>query len=149
MGLDRRMKKSRAQEKKTAMLHGGSVIAGSGSGWLRKGDVRTRRFNIECKRTDARQITLKAETLEKNWAEAWSEGRLPLTSFELGGRRYLVLNEDDCDLGLEHEMEIHGGSTGATAVDDKSEVSRLRSPAVLPGQRRTQLRRGTAGQGHL
>lgn len=147
--MDRRIKRSRAQERKTALLHGGTVVAGSGSGWLRKGDVRTRRFNIECKRTDAQQITLKATTLEKNWAEAWAEGRLPLTCFELRGKRYLVLNEDDCDLGMEHDLEDHGGSTGATAVDDESEVPGLRPTAVLPGQGRAQLRRGTLGKGHL
>lgn len=140
--MDRRLKRSRAQEEKTAKLHGGQRNAGSGSGWLRKGDVRTKFTLIENKRTDARQITLRAADLEKIWIEAWSEGRLPVLGFELGGRRYVVLNEDDY-------LEEHGGSTGTTAVAEQSEVPRRRAAAVLPRPRRSVVRRGPSSEGRL
>lgn len=99
---------------------------------MRKGDVRTQRFNIECKRTDAQQITLKASTLEKNWAEAWAEGRLPLTGFELHGRRYVVLNEDDY-------LEDHGGIAATATVDEGGEVPGSQPGPVLPRKGRNEL----------
>lgn len=62
---------------------------------MRKGDVRTKVTLIENKRTDAKQITLKVDDLEKIWVEAVSEGRRPLLQFDLGGRRWVVQDEDD------------------------------------------------------
>jgi hypothetical protein len=142
VALNPRLKKSRAQEAKTALLHGGQRNGGSGSGWSRKGDVRTKFTLIEAKRTDARQITLKATDLEKIWAEAWAEGRIPVLGFELAGRRYVVLNEDDY-------LEEHGGSTGATAVARVGEVSRGRAGTLLPEEGRSVVRRGKGSKGRL
>ena len=88
-------KASRAQERKTATAHGGRVQPGSGSTWNRKGDVKTKTTLIENKRTDAKSITLKAADLEKIWREAWAENRLPLLCFEVGGKGYVVLTDDD------------------------------------------------------
>lgn len=106
--MDRRvvMKRSRAQERKTAMAHGGQVNGGSGSGWSRKGDVRTKTTLIENKRSDAKSITLKSADLEKIWREAWAENKRPVLSFEVGGKYYVVIPEDDY-------LDITG-ATGAT-----------------------------------
>lgn len=93
--MNDRLRRSRKQEQDTARRHGGRVQPGSGNSWARKGDVRTKLTLIENKRTDATQITLKDAALKKIWTEAWAEGRMPIIGFELGGRRYLVLNEDD------------------------------------------------------
>jgi Holliday junction resolvase len=69
--------------------------------------VRTKTQLIESKRTDARQITIKAEALEKIWQEAWAEGRMPLLEFELAGRSWLIINRDDY---LEQEGRSVAGS---------------------------------------
>lgn len=89
------LRRSQAQERKSAIAHGGVRQPGSGNSWARKGDVRTKKTLIENKRTDQRQITLKADHLEKIWFEAWSEGRRPILEFELGGRSYIVQTRDD------------------------------------------------------
>jgi Holliday junction resolvase len=68
---------------------------GSGNGWAKKGDVRTKVTLIENKRTDQRQITIKAADLEKIWTEAWSEGRKPVLQFDLGGKRWVIQEEAD------------------------------------------------------
>lgn len=111
------LRRSQAQEKNTASLHGGQRQPGSGSGWSRKGDVRTKRTLIETKRTDARQITLKADHLEKIWFEAWSEGRRPILEFELGGRSYVVQPREDY-------LEDHGDGALAdqATLDVEGEV---------------------------
>jgi len=112
------LRRSQAQEKKSALAHGGKRQPGSGSGWARKGDVRTKSTLIENKRTDARQITLKADHLEKIWFEAWSEGRRPLLEFELGGRCWVAQPRDDY-------LEDHGDGALAdqTTMDGEGEVS--------------------------
>jgi len=74
--------------------------------------VRTKLTLIENKRTDATQITLKDKDLRKIWTEAWSEGRMPLIGFEVGGRRYIVQLEDDY---LEQQEERRAGA-GSTSV---------------------------------
>ena len=109
-----RLRRSRQQERTTARLHGGRVQPGSGNSWARKGDVRTKLTLIENKRTDATQITLKDKDLRKIWTEAWSEGRMPLIGFEVGGRRYIVQLEDDY---LEQQEERRAGAGSATVVE--------------------------------
>lgn len=99
MGWGEIRKASKAQERRTATAHGGRVQPGSGSTWNRKGDVKTKLTLIENKRTDAKSITLKAADLEKIWKEAWAENRRPVLGFEVGGKNYVVLPEDDY-LGL-------------------------------------------------
>ena len=137
-----RQRRSKAQEEKTALLHEGQRCPGSGSGWARKGDVRTKLTLIENKRTDKRQITLKADALEKIWVEAWAEGRKPLLGFEIGGRRYVVQNEEDY-------LEDHGGHAGTATVDEVCEVQRDDADAVLPRPRRSELRRSPARKGRV
>lgn len=88
-------RKSRAQEKRTARLYGGQRQPGSGSGWARKGDVKTQIVLIENKRTDAKQITLKAVDLDKIWREGWAEGKIPALSLEISGRSWVMLPEAD------------------------------------------------------
>jgi len=98
-GADERkaiLKKSRKQEKRTADSYRGSRNAGSGSGWMRKNDVRTREFLFENKLTTAtKSITLKEADLRELTERAIIEDRTPVLQFDLAGRRYIVLNEDD------------------------------------------------------
>lgn len=83
------------QERQTATRHGGTQNAGSGNHWTRKGDVRTPVKLIENKWTGKRQITLKADDLEKIYTEAWSEGRMPVMVITVGGRNWVLQSEND------------------------------------------------------
>lgn len=92
----RRLKKSRKQERQTADRYKGSRNAGSGSGWLRKNDVRSHEFLIENKFTDnAKQYTIKLKDLTELHQRAILEDRIAVLQFEIQGRRYVVLTEDD------------------------------------------------------
>ncbi len=94
--IRRRIKRSQAQEHRTAERYRGSRQAGSGSGWVRKNDVRSEDFLIENKRTDNRKtITLKADDLLALRNKAALEGRTGLLQFDLAGERWVVLHEDD------------------------------------------------------
>lgn len=92
------LKKSQQQEKKAAKRVGGRVNPGSGSGWARPNDVRGEdgRHLIEYKRTDAtKSITLKSSDLRLVEQHGLLESRIPVLGFELGGRNYVVLTEED------------------------------------------------------
>ena len=99
LGADDRkdiMKKSRKQEKRSAATYNGSRNAGSGSFWLRKNDVRSIEFLIENKLTIGKKgITLKEVDLRELRERAIIEDRVPVLQFDLNGRNYVVLVEDD------------------------------------------------------
>jgi len=104
---DRRdiMKKSRKQEKRSATTYNGSRNAGSGSFWLRKNDVRSTEFLIENKLTiGTKSITLKEVDLRELRERAIIEDRVPILQFDLNGRCYVVLVEDDF-LAMIHDDE--------------------------------------------
>jgi hypothetical protein len=95
---DRRdiLKKSVKQEKRSAGAYKGSRNAGSGSGWLRKNDVRSESLLIENKLTiGTKSITLKNIDLVELRERAILEDRIPVLQFDLNGRHYVVLVEDD------------------------------------------------------
>ena len=89
------LRASRRQERRLANRTGGRVSQGSGNVWHRKGDVRTPGELYEAKWTGKKQVTVKAEVLEKVHREAVAEGRVPVLGIELNGRHYVVLGEDD------------------------------------------------------
>lgn len=90
------LKKSRKQEQRSAKVYRGSRNAGSGSGWLRKNDVRSEQLLIENKLTTAtKSITLKEVDLRELRQRAIVEDRIPVLQFDLAGRNYVVLVEDD------------------------------------------------------
>lgn len=90
------LKKSRKQEKRSAVNYRGSRNAGSGNGWMRKNDVRSEDFLIENKLTVSKKsITLKEVDLRELRERAIIEDRTPVLQFDLGGRNYVVLVEDD------------------------------------------------------
>lgn len=95
---DERIARSQAQEKRVAKITGGTLNAGSGNGWRRKADVRSggrQGLLWEMKTTGKRQMTIKADDLEKVRKEAWSDGRMPVFHIEIGDRRYVILEEAD------------------------------------------------------
>lgn len=90
------LKKSVKQEKRSAQNYKGSRNAGSGSGWLRKNDVRAENFLIENKlTTGTKSITLKEVDLRELRQRAILEDRVPVLQFDLSGRSYVVIVEDD------------------------------------------------------
>ena len=89
-------KTSKKQEQRSAKSYKGSRNAGSGSGWLRKNDVRSTEFLFENKLTiNKKSITLKEVDLRELIERAITEDRTPVLQFDLAGRRYVVLVEDD------------------------------------------------------
>lgn len=90
------MKASRKQENRSAKLYRGSRNAGSGSGWLRKNDVRSYKFLIENKLTNnAKSYSVKLQDLSELTHRAALEDRTAVLQFDIGGRHFVVLNEDD------------------------------------------------------
>lgn len=88
-------KQSQKHEKRLAKRIGGSVNAGSGSFWSRKGDVRSSTVLIEHKWTGKKSFTLKSDVLEKIVGEAILEGRMPILGIHLNGKNYTLTLEDD------------------------------------------------------
>jgi len=90
------MKASRKQEDRTANRYKGSRNAGSGSGWLRKNDVRSDNLLIENKLTEnTKSYSIKFKELDELRQRAILDDRLPVLQFDLGGRNFVILNEDD------------------------------------------------------
>jgi hypothetical protein len=89
-------KVSKKQELRSAKNYKGSRNAGSGSGWLRKNDVRAESLLIENKMTlGTKSITLKSADLKDLETRAILEDRLPILQFDLNGKSYVVLLEND------------------------------------------------------
>lgn len=89
-------KASKKQENRSADVYKGSRNAGSGSGWLRKNDVRSENILIENKLTNnLKSYTVKHKELVDLTQRAILEDRLPVLQFDLGGKHYVILNEND------------------------------------------------------
>lgn len=68
----------------------------SGAGWVKKNDVRSEDLLIENKFTDNKKsYTIKNVDLVELTQRAVLEDRIPVLQFDLGGRHYVVLNEND------------------------------------------------------
>jgi len=90
------MKASRKQEDRSAKIYRGSRNAGSGSGWLRKNDVRSHKFLIENKLTNnVKSYSVKLQEINELTQRAILDDRTPVLQFDIGGKHFVVLNEDD------------------------------------------------------
>jgi hypothetical protein len=90
------MKASKKQELRSAKIYKGSRNAGSGSGWLRKNDVRTHEFLIENKLTNnEKSYSIKSKDLQELTQRAIIEDRIPVLQFDLAGRHYVIIVEED------------------------------------------------------
>jgi hypothetical protein len=85
------LRRSRQQETSTAESLGGARVSGSGNQWHSKGDVSTRPFLIECKRTDKLSYRLEVETLRKHRLDALKAGKSPLIQVEMGKEKIGIL----------------------------------------------------------
>lgn len=92
----RLLRLSRKQEKRTAERYRGSRTVKSGSLWFSKHDVRSEHLLIENKLTEnSKSYTIKFKELDELRARAIVDDRIPVFQFDLGGRNFVVLNEDD------------------------------------------------------
>lgn len=96
-----------AQERAIANHVRGTRNAGSGA-FGRKGDIRGSDIVVEAKWTGKKQITIRAEWLEKICGEAMAEGRTPVLVFEVNGRNYAVLEWNDY---LQMREEVMGSDS--------------------------------------
>lgn len=101
-------RKSQKQEKRVAKAMGGTINAMSGAGWVRKADVRTDDYMVECKTKmdpNAKSTTIRAKDLRDLTKRAYAEGRIPLYVIEFGPHSYVMLPEDDWldTIGVEEE----------------------------------------------
>jgi hypothetical protein len=111
------IKDSQRQERTLAKEVAGSVNAGSGNGWVRKGDVRSDKELWECKVTSAKSFSLKHADLRTVFEQALMDGRIPvfLVEFIKQGESFVVLTKDDY-------MEMRSTYFGNETTDAKSEV---------------------------
>lgn len=75
--------KIKKQETRASDSVSGKRHAASGALFFAKGDGSGENYVIECKRTDKKSISIKAEYLDKITKEAVSQGKLPLLFIEL------------------------------------------------------------------
>lgn len=106
------VKDSQRQERTLAKEVQGSVNAGSGNGWVRKGDVRSDKELWELKITSAKSYSLKYDELRKLFEQALMDGRIPifLVEFMKQGESFVVLTQDDY-MELRERAEIAEGET--------------------------------------
>ena len=85
------------QERSTARRLKGTVNSGSGNGWVRKNDVRTRTESWELKTTTKDSYTLKWKDLVAADLNAVMDNRRMVFGIEFSkvGKKYVILNEDD------------------------------------------------------
>lgn len=87
-------KQSDKQEKRVAKNVGGRTTIASGQTPIDKGDVRSEDVRVECKYTDKKSYTLKADDLVKVASQATGE-QIPLfyIEFRASGEAYYVVPE--------------------------------------------------------
>lgn len=88
-------KASQRQEREAAKKWGGTLNAGSGNGWVRKNDIRSPKFSIECKTTSATSYRLTLADLKKAEQNALLDGRVMIFQIEMGGRLWDVIADED------------------------------------------------------
>lgn len=88
-------RRSKLQERKAAKDYDGAVTPGSGNGWMKKADVHTAKFLVECKTTTKQSYILKVEELKKLYYQAVVENKLPVFEIEFGDMSFVVLDKND------------------------------------------------------
>ncbi len=90
-------KRSKQQERRAAKRLGGRTTAGSGNGWVRKGDVHTDDLLIEYKTTNDKSYRLVEDDLLEAEKQALIAGRDVVfgISFARSTRNWLVIPEED------------------------------------------------------
>jgi len=113
--------KERAQrrERSAAKEIGGRSVIGSGALWFDKGDIKTEKFLIEDKFTDADSYTINLSTLKTVEKQAAKVHKVPFLrfGFEKYGTNYIMFNIDYYTKELDprdpmvHRIEVSKKST--------------------------------------
>jgi len=82
-------------EKKLAKDVKGKRVAGSGSHWSSKGDVKHPEFLFECKTTAHDSYAVGLKTLDKIVKEAQTVGKTPVLLLDIKGKRFVLLRFED------------------------------------------------------
>jgi hypothetical protein len=91
---DGKVKRSQAQERRTARKFAGQRQPASGAFDTAKNDVRSERYLIENKRTDnTKSITIKLADLDALAVNAALISREPVMGVEINGRHLIVCDE--------------------------------------------------------
>jgi hypothetical protein len=88
-------RRSKLQERKAARDYNGTVTPGSGNGWMRKADVHSNNFLVECKTTTKLSYTLKLEDLKKLYYQAVIENKIPVFEVDFGDMAFVILDKND------------------------------------------------------
>lgn len=96
-------KRSQKQEKRIGKELSGKLQPGSGSTAAYKGDIISAlgdRYFIEAKLTNARQVTLKLDTIEKMERDAQGTRNTPImiVTFEQAHRDFVIIAKEDFQL---------------------------------------------------
>jgi hypothetical protein len=105
-------KDSQRQEARLAKSWAGTVNSGSGSGWIRKSDVRTEYELVEAKITSSKSYSLKDAELQKNYDYALMDGRIPIfmVEFQGTGNKWVIMQYDDYET-LREGLDIGNETT--------------------------------------
>lgn len=68
---------------------------GSGNGWIRKADVRTLDYLIECKTTTKNSYSIKKETWEILNKQAIIDDRIPVMIIDINGKTLMIADPED------------------------------------------------------
>ena len=88
------LSRSKNQEKEVAGRLLGHTVVGSGNRWYAKGDVKSKDWLVECKRTDKQSYSLKKSELEKAIVEAVTDGREMMFQVEIDGLKLAIITMD-------------------------------------------------------
>ena len=86
-------------EKRLAKEVKGKRVAGSGSHWSSKGDVRTDTFLFEVKTTEHNSYAVGLKTLNKIIRESQNVGKIPVLMLNIKGSKFIVLRYEDWEAG--------------------------------------------------
>ena len=134
------LRRSRKQEASVAQdFSGARVMPGSGNTWHSKGDVKSPRYLVECKTTENKSYSIKAEELSKLVLQAVLARRIPVMQVELGnGSKWAVI---EWDLFLEKYGDESASNESAQCdVQDGGNSPRAQRRSEAPGVPKRGLR---------
>jgi len=97
-------RRSKLQERKAAKDYGGTVTPGSGNGWMKKADIHSGKFLVECKTTTKQSYSIKLADLLKLYYQSVIENKYPVFEIDFDGSQYVVLDKSDF-IGMMHNLE--------------------------------------------
>jgi hypothetical protein len=88
-------RRSKLQELKAAKDYKGKTTPGSGNQWVKKADVTTDHFLVECKSTLKKSYSLKHDDLKKLYYQSVLDNKVPVFEIDFDGDQYVILSKSD------------------------------------------------------